>query len=414
MSYVPGCSADVFISYAHRDNQDGWVTRLKARLVEKLNPFLAGRAEVWFDDRIAPGTYFLEEIQQKLKNTPILVAAVSPSYLDSENCMTDELEWFQNQGGKDVIQLLKVPLLAGQEVPVSAADYTVLYDPRDGHLLQGEALETLLDEVVAAITKRLREFWELRPKIYVAQVRDEDLKNRWQRLKDKLHDEGYALLPRGVLPARVPDARLREWLEGARLSLHLDGLQNDILGQRQLEVAKQVGKPVVVLPEPPAAGNLDPVIAQVQQRLEADRKPALYFIYDFYSDGPRVSNWTQLIGPRTGCDVLLPEAGEKYHKFRLRVSDGVLLFRGEAPDEWLESQEQTLLQAAALRGSGRVAEAKYITRKINGHLAGVTRKQGSRQEWIIERTGDPNVDDLEPFLDALRSLVHAVTPGSAP
>ena len=67
MSYVPGCSADVFISYAHHDNRDGWVTRLKEKLAEKLNPFLAGRAEVWFDDRIAPGTYFQQEIQQKLK-----------------------------------------------------------------------------------------------------------------------------------------------------------------------------------------------------------------------------------------------------------------------------------------------------------------------------------------------------------
>ena len=51
MAYIPGCSADVFISYAHRDNLDGWVSKLKDKLVEKLTPFLAGRAEVWFDDR---------------------------------------------------------------------------------------------------------------------------------------------------------------------------------------------------------------------------------------------------------------------------------------------------------------------------------------------------------------------------
>src|SRR5215475_613133 len=108
MAYIPGCSADVFISYAHRDNLDGWVTRLKDKLTEKLNPFLAGRAEVWFDDRIRPGVYFKEEIQQKLRHTPIFVAVVSPSYLDSEFCIYDEFEFFQKHG-KDIIQLLKVP-----------------------------------------------------------------------------------------------------------------------------------------------------------------------------------------------------------------------------------------------------------------------------------------------------------------
>ena len=118
MSYVPGCSADVFISCAHRDNLDGWVTRLKPKLTEKLNPFLSGRAEVWFDDRIAPGVYFKEEIQQKLKDTQIFEAVVSPSYLDSEFSMTYELDGFQNQGGREIIQLLKVPLEEGQEVPL--------------------------------------------------------------------------------------------------------------------------------------------------------------------------------------------------------------------------------------------------------------------------------------------------------
>ena len=110
MAYIPGCSADVFISYAHRDNVDGWVTKLKNKLVEKLTAFLAGRAEVWFDDRIQPGVYFKEEIQQRLKDTPIFVAVVSPSYLDSEFSIVNELDWFQNQGGSEIIQLLKVPL----------------------------------------------------------------------------------------------------------------------------------------------------------------------------------------------------------------------------------------------------------------------------------------------------------------
>jgi hypothetical protein len=126
MPYVPGCSADVFISYAHRDNQDGWVTGLKKKLIEKLNPFLAGRADVWFDDRIKPGFYFRQEIQQKLKDTPIFVAVVSPSYVDSEFCISDELDWFQNQGGREIVHLLQSP---ARKRPGSSASRNPLQGP---------------------------------------------------------------------------------------------------------------------------------------------------------------------------------------------------------------------------------------------------------------------------------------------
>lgn len=405
MAYIPGCSADVFISYAHRDNLDGWVTRLKNKLTEKLSPFLAGLAEVWFDDRIQPGVYFKDEIQQKLKDTPIFVAVVSPSYLDSEYSIVHELDWFQNQGGREIIQLLKVPLEEGQEVPLPETQYKILHSPTDGHLLDGEALDRVLDEVVAAIKTRLREFWQLRPKIYVSQLRNEQWKSRWDELKELLHAQGYAILPKGVLPLRVPDGRIREWLEDARLSVHLDAVSDDPLAQRQLEVARQIGRPALILPEPPARDQLPALVAEVQSRLESDRKPTVYFIYDYYSDHPRVAGFPELIRLKTGCEVFLPVAGETYHKFRLQMSDGVLLFRGDAPEEWLESQEQSLLQAAARRDRRQTAEAKYFTRRPNGHSVGVRVTQGSRREWIIERTGEPDADDLQPFFDALRSGV---------
>jgi TIR domain len=396
MAYIPGCSADVFISYAHHDNRDGWVTGLKEKLADKLNPFVAGRAEVWFDDRLKPGVYFKDEIQQKLKDTSIFVAVVSPSYLDSEFSIVHELEWFQNRGGKEIIQLLKVPLEEGQEVPLS----------EDGHLLDGEGLDKILDEVVAAITKRLRDFWELRPKIYVAQLRNEQWKPRWDELKERLHAEGYAVLPKGILPLRVPDGRIREWLESALLSVHLEGVSDDPLAQRQLEIARQTGRPTIILPELPAKDWLPAIVARVQARIESERKPAVYLIYDYYSDHSRVAALPELIRLKTGCEVFEPVAGETYHKFRLQVSDGVLLFRGDAPEEWLRSQEQTLVQAAARRGR-KTAEAKYFTRRPNGHPAGVRVTQGTRLEWIIERTGEADVADLQPFFDALRSRAQA-------
>src|SRR5262249_28686113 len=149
--------------------------------------------------------------------------------LDSEFSIIDELEWFQNQGGSEVIQLLKVPLDKGQEVPLPTSEYELLHDPTDGHLLEGDALDRVLDKVVAAITRRLREFWELRPKIYMAQIRNEQCRPSWDELKGRLHVEGYALLPRGILPQRVPDGRIRESLDDASLSVHLASLADDPL-----------------------------------------------------------------------------------------------------------------------------------------------------------------------------------------
>jgi hypothetical protein len=144
----------------------------------------------------------------------------------------------------------------------------------------------------------------------------------------------------------------------------------------------------------------------VQKRLESDRKPAVYFIYDYYSDHQRVAALPEIIHLKTGCDVFLSEAGEKYHKFRLQVSDGVLLFRGNAPEDWLKSQEQVLLQAAAQPGRQTV-EAKYFTHGPNGQAAGVRVTRGSRQEWVIDRVGEPDAEDLQPFFEALRSRVMA-------
>jgi hypothetical protein len=180
---------------------------------------------------------------------------------------------------------------------------------------------------------------------------------------------------------------------------------------RGSELAGQIGRPVLILPEPPPQDRLPAVVAEVQKRLESDRKPAVYFIYDYYSDHQRVAALPEIIHLKTGCDVFLSEAGEKYHKFRLQVSDGVLLFRGNAPEDWLKSQEQVLLQAAAQPGRQTV-EAKYFTHGPNGQAAGVRVTRGSRQEWVIDRVGEPDAEDLQPFFEALRSRVMA-TGGNA-
>ncbi len=408
MAYIPGCRADVFISYAHRDNLDGWVTRLKNTVTEELNGYCAGHAEVWSDDRIEPGADFKNEIRQQLKNTPFFIAVVSPSYVESEFSIVHELDWFQNQIGGDIIQLVKIPVQPNQ-FPVPGLEAQNLYSQEDNRPLEGEALKEALSKVVDVIHNKLRAMRELRPKIYVSQLRDTDSNPHWKELRHRLHAAGYAILPTNVLPSRVPDRIIRELLESASLSLHLEGVPDDQLAQRQLEIAGQIGRPPLVLRGPLTRDQLPAIIGRVQSHLESEPRRAVYLIYDHYSDCERVAALPDFIREKTGCDVFLPVAGEVYHKFRLRVSDGVLLFCGGAPEEWLKSQEESLLQAAAQRDRRKTAEAKYFVRKPNGHPVGVRTFYGPRQELIIERTGELDISDLQDFFDALPSRMQSAS-----
>jgi hypothetical protein len=183
--------------------------------------------------------------------------------------------------------------------------------------------------------------------------------------------------------------------------VHFGGAHDDSLARRQLEVAKRLGKPLIILDTPPRSEDVHAILTEVHAKLEAQRNPALYCIFDHHSDGPRVSSLNEQIKLRTGLDVVVPEAGEKYHKYRLQTSDGILLFRCEAPDEWLQAQEQALVQSVALRGKRVVPVARYFAH--NGDPASVQMEHGQPTQWTIQRTGDVNVGDLQEFFDALRT-----------
>jgi hypothetical protein len=110
MAYVPGYAADIFVSYSHSNDRDRWVTELKSKLASGLAD-LSEDVDVWFDaDRLRTGDRFRQEIQEKLRNTRVLIAVLSPAYLTSDFCMDEELTCFENRFGYEIIQYLKVPL----------------------------------------------------------------------------------------------------------------------------------------------------------------------------------------------------------------------------------------------------------------------------------------------------------------
>ena len=90
---------DLFISYAHIDNQpltaeqQGWVTRFHATLAAQLSMRLGSVAHIWRDDKLRGNDVFSDEIVQQFGRTALLVSVLTPRYLASEWC-TLELREF--------------------------------------------------------------------------------------------------------------------------------------------------------------------------------------------------------------------------------------------------------------------------------------------------------------------------------
>ncbi|MHC4538431.1 MAG: toll/interleukin-1 receptor domain-containing protein [Planctomycetota bacterium] len=91
MSYVPGCEHDVFVSYAHVDDEpidkgDGWVTTLVSKLNRLLDQNLGQRSSLWIDRKLARHVQITPEILNTLEKTATLLVVLSPAYLKSDWC----------------------------------------------------------------------------------------------------------------------------------------------------------------------------------------------------------------------------------------------------------------------------------------------------------------------------------------
>lgn len=134
---------DVFISYAHADNEIpegtvgrcGWVTALANNL--NVGPNVLKKS-LFIDHQLKPGDEFSSDLLNKLENSRLLVLLLSQNYIDSKWCGR-ELEHFTRSHGSD---------------PDSPADVIVV------ELFPFEALEKIPDSILN-LRKRLihAKFW---------------------------------------------------------------------------------------------------------------------------------------------------------------------------------------------------------------------------------------------------------------
>jgi hypothetical protein len=92
LAYLPNFDEDVFISYAHNDDDVyaqepwGWVTRLHQDLEQRVRNYLGSDIRFWRDCEIRNNEDFSNKIFRRLARTATLLSVLSPSFLQREWC----------------------------------------------------------------------------------------------------------------------------------------------------------------------------------------------------------------------------------------------------------------------------------------------------------------------------------------
>lgn len=124
MAYVPGYDHDVFISYAHVDNEETlfeggksirWVTILKDELKTRLKGGLGiNSVEIWMDREDLPGNESVTaSLETAVCNTATMIVILSEGYKNSMWCnkeVRDFVSSAHNEGRLFIVHLQDIPL----------------------------------------------------------------------------------------------------------------------------------------------------------------------------------------------------------------------------------------------------------------------------------------------------------------
>lgn len=121
MAYIPGFTNDIFISYSHADNWDGWVEGFETHLTRRLLQ-LGTAVRIWRDTKLQGTDVFSAETFSQLEQSALLISIVSPAAIGSRWC-EDERQAFERfadlNGGfrfdnqLRAIKVVKTPLADG-------------------------------------------------------------------------------------------------------------------------------------------------------------------------------------------------------------------------------------------------------------------------------------------------------------
>jgi hypothetical protein len=230
MSIIPGYKHDVFVSYAHIDNEQatastGWVGVLVDRLQRELQQRLGSRdVKIWRDQQLDGNRPLTPAILEAVRASATLLVVMSPAYLNSEWCKRER---------DTFLELVKQRVNDGSVFIVHARDVERASMPSEFGDLEGFRFWTLDKEVgsdrplgifdpgepefvrrIFALSHKLKEQLYRAQKssaiktalgavssasVFLART-TEDLEEREEDLRTYLEQQGYQTLPRARYP----------------------------------------------------------------------------------------------------------------------------------------------------------------------------------------------------------------------
>jgi hypothetical protein len=256
---------DVFISYRHLDNElldehgKGWIDNFHERFESLLGEALGYEPKVWRDPRLPGNVYFADVLEERIRNTAVMISILSPGYLQSKWCLGELQEFcrlanqkgglaidgklrvfkvvkthierdrhppeFQSQLGYEFYEIDKPtqrPVAFGQELGRSRDQR--YWSKLDDLAWDVKQLLSIINPRSKEMPETVNVFQRSEGTIYLAQT-TRDLSVERDQIKRELLNRGYDILPDKELPFISPnyEEAVREAVSRAKLSIHLIG-----------------------------------------------------------------------------------------------------------------------------------------------------------------------------------------------
>jgi hypothetical protein len=237
MAYVPSFSHDIFISYAHLDNdystpEEEWVTCFRKHLEGDVNHYLGREVSVFFDCSHLRTGDPIEKVVEEAGKSAIFLAVLSRSW-GGRDWTIKELDAFNKAGGASTQDIARVPRsfavellpVEDDQIPALLANakrmpfYLTDSKTRIPHTLtcdrnKDDRYKTRIEELASDLSTRLQDLKKRldssppptpvpstsrplqRKTVFLAQATD-DLYNLTRDVRAYLEDFGATVLPEG-------------------------------------------------------------------------------------------------------------------------------------------------------------------------------------------------------------------------
>jgi hypothetical protein len=452
MAFVPGYKHDLFLSYAHFEA--AWAEAFTKALGHEFQERTGDQVTFWQDSKnLRLGEKWTVEIEEGIRSAAAFLAIVSPTYLKKPWCAEERrialeksLEALKVDSFYRFLKVIKTPgpgkaheeLLSevqdirffnaadDYELPAGSAEYTAMIRACFRHI----------HELLALMSNKGRELYAAPGAIEMYKEREELVRN--------LKDRGFTIKPDILLDSGFGKGPIRKAMGKAEFVLFVFGAIFDEFTAAQIEVAQELGKPVVFWVQPgdgqkntlPRIQELRPpgsevlggrsiqeMLPQLLEKLKPkpesqDAVPdsgtvRVYLNYDStLSEDSRIATHigevirSQFVWGQHPEVVRSGRDGD--HEGLMRTSQAVLLFRAAnpKPDEWLNEYAKELALPWQIFEKSADFDAKALL---------VTEPERVR---VLKAAGVPvypyseafAAETLDPFFDSLRKARSADAP----